>query len=245
MNPAVLKELRARIAAVGRGGMRRPAAKVLPLGAPEIDGVLPGGGLPLACIHEVVGADGGAAALGFVLALLRRFGAASRPLPVLWCLPRSELYGPGLAAFGFDPRRLVLARVRGKAELLWAMEEGLRSPALAAVVAETGPIGAKAQRRLQLAAETGGVTGFLLREAWGGKEGAFLATSWRLAGAPGGENGAVRWRAELVRCRGGNTGSWLMEWNHETGDLAVAAAAFDRPDRARPQGERDLALRGA
>jgi len=221
---AVLEELRARIAAAGRGAA--PAPLSLPLGVPEIDGALPKGGLPLACVHEVAG---GAAALGFVLAVLRRLGGAR---PVLWCLAGLELYGPGLAAFGFDPRRLVLARARRPADLLWAMEEGLRCPALAAVVAEAEEVGAKAQRRLQLAAEAGGVTGFVLREREA-KEGAFFATSWRLSGAPGGD-GAARWRVALARCRGGNTGSWLVEWNHETGDLAVAAPAPDRPDRTRP-----------
>jgi protein ImuA len=216
---AVLEELRARLSGLGARPERVPA---LPLGVPGIDRLLPGGGLPLACVHEVRGEAG--PGLGFVLALLRRLSG-----PVLWCLPAPELYGPGLAGFGLDPGRLLLARARGRTELLWAAEEGLRSKALAAVVAETGEAGGKAQRRLQLAAESGGVTGFLLREGEG-RPLAFAVTSWRISAVPG--DLAPRWRVDLARCRGGAEGSWLMEWNHETGDLSVAPPAFDRPDRA-------------
>lgn len=223
---ATLEQLRVRIAAIGRGRRHR-GLRTLPLGVAAIDSLLPGGGLPLACVHEVASLDG--AGLGFVLALLRRLGS---PLPVLWCLRRPELYGPGLAALGFDPSLLILTRTRGKADLLWAMEEGLRCPKLAAVVAETGPLGGREQRRLQLAAEAGGVAGFVLREECGASTGAFFAASWRLACAPAGDGGP-RWRVELKHGRGAN-GSWLVEWNHETGDLSLAAPVLDRPDRAQP-----------
>ena len=224
---ATLEQGRVRIAALGSG--RRRGVGALPLGVAEIDRILPHRGLPLACVHEVVSNDG--AGLGFVLALLRRLAS---PLPVLWCLRAPELYGPGLAALGFDPRRLILTKTRGKADLLWAMEEGLRCPKLAAVVAEAGSLGGREQRRLQLAAEAGGVTGFVLRGEAGAKSGAFFATGWRLACVPAGDAGP-RWDLELSRCRGGADGSWLVEWNHETGDLSLAAPLFDRENRAQPR----------
>ena len=47
-------------------------------------------------------------------------------------------------------------------EILWAVEEGLRAPGLAAVVGEIGPLPG-GSRRLQLAAERSGVTALLLR----------------------------------------------------------------------------------
>src|SRR5215469_12447114 len=82
---------------------------------------------------------------------------------VLWCLPRPDLYGPGLAAHGLDPERVVLVRTSRDAEILWAMEEGLRSPGIVVVVGEVGTLLAVASRRLQLAAERSGATVFLLR----------------------------------------------------------------------------------
>ena len=82
---------------------------------------------------------------------------------VLWCLPRPDLYGPGLAAHGLDPGRVVLVRASRDAEILWAMEEGLRAPGIVAVVGEIGSFPMVASRRLQLAAERSGITAFLLR----------------------------------------------------------------------------------
>ena len=65
---------------------------------------------------------------------------------MLWCLPRPDLYGPGLAAYGLDPARLVLVRAPCDSEILWAMEEGLRAPGIAAVVGEVGSLPAVASR---------------------------------------------------------------------------------------------------
>ena len=161
---------------------------------------------------------------------------------VLWCLPRPDLYGPGLAAHGLDPERVVLVRTSRDAEILWAMEEGLRSPGIVAAVGEVGTLPAVASRRLQLAAERSGVTAFLLRR-WreGGqavRERALpnaAMTRWRVAALPSqpfrGEPGVgrLRWRIDLLRCRGGEPGCWEMEVPDATGHVSLAAALADRP----------------
>ena len=118
---------------------------------------------------------------------------------VLWCLPRPDLYGPGLAAHGLDPGRVVLVRASRDAEILWAMEEGLRAPGITAVVGEIGSFPMVASRRLQLAAERSGITAFLLRR-W--REGGQAAreralpnaamTRWRIAALPSRPAGASR-----------------------------------------------------
>jgi len=161
---------------------------------------------------------------------------------VLWCLPRPDLYGPGLAAHGLDPERVVLVRTSRDAEILWAMEEGLRSPGIVVVVGEVGTLLAVASRRLQLAAERSGATVFLLRR-W--REGGQAAreralpnaamTRWRVAALPSqpfrGEPGVgrARWRVELLRCRGGEPGCWEMEVPDATDHVSLAAALADRP----------------
>src|SRR5437764_25128 len=122
-----------------------------------------GDGLARGALHEILGAGGdeedGALAAAFGAGILGRLVAGM----VLWCLPRPDLYGSGLAAHGLDPRRLVLVQAPRDAEILWAMEEGLRAPGIAAVVGEIGALAAVASRRLQLAAERSGVTALLLR----------------------------------------------------------------------------------
>ena len=189
---ALLPELRERIRR-----LERPAAAthgVLPFGVAAIDRVLPGGGLAQGALHEILGVGGdeedGALAASFAAGILGRL-AATRDGMVLWCLPRPDLYGPGLAAHGLDPARLVLVRAPRDGEILWAMEEGLRAPGIVAVVGEIGVLTAVASRRLQLAAERSGITAFLLRRWRDGGQAArernlpnAAATRWRIAAMP-------------------------------------------------------------
>src|SRR5207249_2576550 len=115
-------------------------------------------------LHEILGMGGdeedGAVAAAFAAGIVGRLIATGDGM-VLWCLSRSDLYGPGLAAHGLDPGRLVQVRAARDAEILWAMEEGLRAPGIAAVVGEIGVLPGVASRRLQLAAERSGVAALL------------------------------------------------------------------------------------
>ncbi|MEE8445385.1 MAG: hypothetical protein V3S44_08535, partial [Alphaproteobacteria bacterium] len=155
-----LKTLRAAVARIERGDTGA-ARRALPLGVAAIDAALGEGGLCRAALHEIFGA----AADGFAALLAGRLAARDGGA-VLWCVARrggGDLYPPALWAFGLDPSRLVLVRCRGRAGMLSAMEEGLRCSGLAAVLGEADRLPDMiAGRRLQLAAEEGGVTGFLL-----------------------------------------------------------------------------------
>lgn len=241
-----LAALRRRLEALERPGLDPRA--VLPFAVPAVDKALPGKGLALGVLHEVAGAgaeeEDGAVAAAFLAGILARL----RPtLPILWCLAEGDLYGPGLAAAGLAPSRLILAQARRPQEMLWAMEEGLKSPALAAVVGEVAALTLPASRRLQLAAEASGVTGFALRRWRSGDDAAdqrlapnAALTRWRVAALPGdvsaGEPGLgrPRWQVELWRCRGGNAMSWMMEACDATGHVALAAALADRAAALRP-----------
>ncbi|HVC54114.1 MAG TPA: damage-inducible protein [Stellaceae bacterium] len=233
--------------------IERPAAGlhgVLPFGAAALDRALPQGGLALGAVHEILGQGGdeedGAAAAGFAAGILARLGR----FPVLWCLKRPDLYGPGLAANGLDPARLVLVSESRDERLLWAVEEGLRTghgAGLAAVVGEIGALPMVASRRLQLAAERSGVTALLLRRWRSGAEAAAergrpsaAVTRWRVSSLPAAavvdERGAgepgigrPRWRVELLRCRGGRPGSWEVEAADATGHVCISAELADRP----------------
>src|SRR5271166_5006909 len=245
----LLPELRERIRRI-----ERPTAAihgVLPFSIAAIDRVLPGGGLARGALHEILGAGGdeedGALAAAFAAGILGRL-AAQKSLAgdgmVLWCLPRPDLYGPGLAAHGLDPAHLVLVRAPRDAEILWAMEEGLRAPGIAAVVGEVGTLAAVASRRLQLAAERSGITAFLLRRWRDGGQAArernlpnAAVTRWRIAAVPSqplwGEPGVgrPRWRVEILRCRGGEPACWEVEEADATGHVSLAATVADAAGR--------------
>lgn len=218
-DPTVLADLKRRIhgleTAGGQGG-------VLPTGLESIDRHLPGGGLARVAVHEVVAGPGPGA--GFVALL-----AARRAGPVLWIARESALYGPGLARFGLDPERLILVRAPREAEVAWALEEGLRTPGLAAVVGELRALDLTAARRLQLAAEAGGGLGFVLRPDDIDRAGAGAAWSrWRVAPAASARTWTC-WHLVLERCRGAAAADWIVEWNDATRDLALAAPADHRP----------------
>ncbi len=214
-----------------------PAAAVRSFGIGALDRVLPGGGLPVACVHEVGAADGSAAADGFAAAMLGRL--AGEAGMVAWCGRRDGLYGPGLAAFGLDAGRLVVVRARRDTDVFWASEEALRSGGLAAVLGEAGRAEPIALRRLQLAAEAGGGTAVLLRPPGAVAAPGWTATRWRVASAASAPAvmadgshagpGRPRWRVALQRCKAGAPATWLLEWCDETGGLAVAADLRHRP----------------
>lgn len=243
-DPAILEQLRATVSRIEHAGPAGTEAGMLPFGHPGIDAALPGGGLPLAALHEVagegIGAEFAAAPALFAAGILAR-----HPGPVLWVLERPDLFAPALAAAGLHPARVIYAEA-GRHEALLAMEEGLRHPGLAGVVAEVSVrVSLTASRRLHLAAQAGGAMALLLRRQVrpvqhkdAEKEGALAAvTRWTLGPSPSAPPvphapgtpglGRQRWRLQLTRCRGGRTGSWVVEACDATGRLGVVPALAD------------------
>jgi protein ImuA len=230
---ATLQALRDTVTRIERGTPRH--ADVLPFACPPIDDALPGGGLPMAALHEVAG-EGMDLDLAAAPALFAAGILARRPGPVLWVLERRDLFAPGLAAAGLGAERVIYAEA-GPKHALAAMEEGLRHRGLAGVVAEvSGRITLTVSRRLHLAAQAGGATALLLRRR--AAEGAMAAaTRWRIGpmpsappipGAPDVPGlGRARWRLDLLRCRGGRTGSWVVEACDAAGGLGLVSVLGD------------------
>ena len=248
--PRGLEKLREQVRALEGWGAQDPRkdAAAMSLGVSDMDSRLPWGGLPRGALHEIFAADVNdtGAATGFCAALAALF-LKSRPGLVLWCedartLDAGGLYAPGLARFGLAPEQLVAVRATRDADVLWAMEEGLRAGGLAAVIGELNGISLTASRRLQLAAEEGRVAAMLLRPCNAAPPPSAAVTRWRIAARPDArekENkepglGAAGWRAEMFRCRGGDGHAWEVEWRDETGGFTLAAAFRDGPALPRP-----------
>jgi protein ImuA len=225
-NGSVVAVLRDRIRRIEGVGLAA-GHPVLPLGMDPVDQVLPEGGLPLAGVHEVRG-DG--AATGFCAGLLARVHAADAR-PVLWLERGNDLYMPGLTRFGLKAGSvLTVSNISRDADMLWAIEEALNCGALSAVVGEIRAADFTASRRLQLAAEAGGVTCLLLGET--GRGGAATALSrWQVTSMPslpdGSGVGWPCWRVELARCRNGRPAAWTVVWSPKGWTAITEAEATD------------------
>jgi protein ImuA len=237
--PPATKVLRAKIAKLERPD-GTTAWGGTPFGDPRIDACLPSGGLPRGRWHEIGGAGAErelpAAASGFTAALACR--SAERGI-VIWALQRDDLHPPGLQAFGLKPDRLIFVRAGKDADILAALESALRTRGVTAAIGEVGTVDLTAGKRLQLACERGGATGFLLRRQLYGaavEEASAATTRWAIAPLPSETLepglGPPRWAVRLERSRGGRTGAWVMEAENATGHVRVVAELADHPMEA-------------
>lgn len=233
---SALEELRVQIARLEGG--HRGNRHVLPFGLPAVDARLPHEGLALGALHEVaggnLGAVHGAAAALFTAGILARLDG-----PVLWCLRARDLFEPGLAAAGLHPDRVIYIEAGDDKNILLCLEEGLRHAGLAGVVGEVSLLTMTASRRLQLAAETSGVTAFVIRR-WRNAAAAAdfgqptaATTRWRVTALPStplpvAGVGRPRWIVELIRSRAGECAEWELEACDAQGRIAQPADLVHR-----------------
>ncbi|WP_369908011.1 hypothetical protein [Tropicimonas sp. IMCC34043] len=168
--------------------------------------------------------------------------AAASSGPVLWIAPAwapERLNGEGVTEW-IDPGRLLLLRAPRPEDLLWSMEEALRSGQVPLVVAELPePPGLTPVRRLHLAAEAGAAAalegaarplGLLLGPGDGGAQG--VESRWHLAPrhdgtVTGAGSGEFRWWLERRRARTAPPAGWMLgqQRQRRTGRLRLMPLA--------------------
>ena len=208
--------------------MTRTPPQPLPLGQAEI---FPADVCPLEEVAAAAPADL-AAALGF--ALDRLAVDDGRPLafvaPAAWRRERGRPFARGLVqAGGAAASRLIWIAADKEAQALWALEEALKSGAVAGAIGAALAPSFVATRRIDFAARAGGARAVLLRAQPGGDLSA-ARRRWRIASLPSAAHpfdpqapGAPRLTAELTRRRDGPPGAWTLEKDDETGRFRVAA----------------------
>jgi hypothetical protein len=146
---------------IWRGGRPAAAARAVPSGYSELDGLLPGGGWPRGALTEILMPRQGIGALRLLMPALARLSHDDRW--ICWVAPPHIPYAPALVTAGVDLSRVLLVHPRAQQDGLWALEQSLRSGNCGAVLAWPTLGDASVLRRLQLAAEAGDALGFLFR----------------------------------------------------------------------------------
>jgi len=193
-------------------------------GLEALDALAPGGAWACGAVHELLARPADGKPL-FVAMLLAR--SASESGAIVWCDPHRELYPPALAAHGVPLDRLFLLRLP-VADQVWAVAECLRCKGVSAVVAAVPRLTRIEARRLQLAAETGGGIGVLLRPTGKASNIYAAASRWLVSPTPG-ERTLQRWTVQLLHGHGGRLGQVVtLECCRETHLVRATAELVDR-----------------
>jgi hypothetical protein len=177
---------------VWRGGeTARVAIPSIPTGFPALDALLPGGGWPRGVLTEILIEREGIGELSLLAPALARL--SRQDLWLAFIAPPHLPYAPALAAAGIDLARVVMIRPTKSSDILWAMEQALRSGSCSAVLAWPPFLTERGARRLQLAAEAGGGWGVYFSATAAGTAPSPAALRLALSLAPGkpAEGGAV------------------------------------------------------
>ena len=228
-----------------RGGVFRT-------GLDALDALAPGGAFARGAVHELLcePAQGTPSFLAMLLAKAAsrvepagalRIDHANSPddfHPLIWSDPQRNLYPPALASHGIPLNKLFLLRARPE-DQTWAIAECLRCKGIGAVVASIPSLSRLEARRLQLAAETGGGAGILLRPGGRGSQVYAAATRWLVRPAPG-RRTIQRWTVQLLHGHGGRLGQAVtLEYCRENHLVRAVEKLVDR------QGKKEAAARAA
>ena len=176
-----------------------------------------------------------ASAIGFALSRLPRTNA-----PILWVqdrLSRKEAGRPAFAGMPSD-HPVIMVDLSRATDVLWAMEDGLRCRALAAVIGEVWgnppALDFTATKRLAMRAEAADVPCWLIRRA-ASPDLSAARDRWRIASLPSAAHphdaqapGAPRWSLDLFRSRRSKPGQWVATYERAQDRVHLVAATRHR-----------------
>jgi protein ImuA len=217
-DPLIIERLQKQILALQRSS--KPTAelpKKVSLGA--IHSAFPDATFPAGAVHEFISGsyESASPTNGFISTIVSQL--MEKRGPCVWIGSGRKIYPPALTAFGIAPERIFFVDTYKPKETLWAIEESLKCESVSAVIGEVRDLSFNDSRRLQLAVERSGVTGFIHRFMPRSENAVACVTRWKITpvgsetpyGLPG--TGFPRWRVSLVKVRNGKPGEWLVEWS--------------------------------
>ena len=162
------------------------------------------------------------------------FQAVRHPGPLVWILPS---HAPEMPMLRGLPRgvgeRLHVIRPVGETDLLWCVEEALRSDPVSLVIAEPEkPLALTVGRRLQLAAEAGRTTGLMLIRQEAGSNA--TETRWNCEPLPATAADSTLQRWTLNKNKKGTLANWTVNWNGTSAAFHMVSEARERHEPAEP-----------
>jgi protein ImuA len=201
-----------------QGFKKKPGNNGVDAAIGPLKNAFPNASFPLAAVHEFlsIGKEESAATTGFIsvllAALMKDVGAT------IWISSYRNIFPPALKSFGIIPDKIIFIHLNKQQEICWAMEEALKCRGVAAVIGEMPEISFTISRRLQLAVEHSGVTGFILRNNPKNINTTACVTRWKITPIPSQLEGGMpgvgfpRWKVELLKVRNGYPANWEIEF---------------------------------
>ena len=180
---SLMQRLSSEVRGLETAGRQATSKQTISCGCEALDHYLPDGGyVPGSVIEYLRAMPGcGVSTLAFTAA-----AAAMKSTNgfVVIIDTQHNIYPPALASWGINLEKVVLVRPQSDVDALWAVDQSLRTPAVAAVVADVERIDDRAARRMQLAAEQGGGLALLLRPASARRGPSWADIQWMVRGLP-------------------------------------------------------------
>jgi hypothetical protein len=208
--------------AVVESGATAEDGEVISTGVAALDALLPRGGLRRGSVVEWLSAAAGGGAQTLALLAAREAGREGKSLVVVD--RQRRFYPPAAAAWGIDLARLIVVHPASETDELWAIDQALRCRGIAAVWGRRDELDPRDFRRLQLAAESGGTLGLLVR--WAGVRGQPSWADVQFVVSPRQSRTGWQLCVELARCRGSHPGQSVeLEIDEWTGHLRTRSVS--------------------
>ena len=220
-------------------------------GAAVIDRILPAGGYRKGILIDWIAPTGCAADF---LSMKVAKEAASHGGAIVIIDPDRQFFPVAAAAMGLPMEQLIVLQSSSQPgagaidhDLLWAIDQSLRCPAVAAVWGPLPKIDDRWSRRFQLSAESSGCLGLFVRPFSVARQPSWAEVQWlvspagEISGAATADPNLFFTRLQMVRCRGSHTGqSVLLSINTVTGSVRKARSEHEyrRSDNSNRSGGR-------
>jgi len=207
-------------------------------GCSMLDAALPGGGYVPGTLVEWIG-EGligeGSGNGSFYLALTAARCAMQDNSKYVVVIDSQESFYPPAAQFmGIALERMIVLRPPNLSDAMWAIDQSLRSSAVAAVLARLDKLSELNARRFQLAAEQSGSLGLFLRPASARSQPSWSEVQWGVNRASLRSRSPAERRIHLesLRMRGGRNGQhWTLMIDTHNG-MITAEKTRERSDAA-------------